>query len=141
VIAYVDSSVVLRIILRDHASLAEWPRIERGVASGLLAVECYRTLDRYWREDRLNDATFEMKRNETAEILVGLNLMPLTEGLLHSAAQPFPTIIATLDAIHLSSAIAYRAVLPPGSPPLLFATHDAQLARAARAMNFEVIGT
>ena len=60
--------------------------------------------------------------------------------ILRVAAQPFPTIIAALDAIHLATAMAYRAAHFVEERPLLFATHDHQLARAARAMNFEVVG-
>lgn len=36
--------------------------------------------------------------------------------------------------------MTYRSAQPPDERPLLFATHDTQLARAARAMHFEVIG-
>jgi hypothetical protein len=46
VIAYVDSSVVLRVVLGQPGKLAEWKSIVTGVASGLVEVECLRTLDR-----------------------------------------------------------------------------------------------
>ena len=56
-LAYVDSSVVLRMILFEQPSpLAEWDQIDLAVSSTLLAVECHRSLDRYWREDRLSDS-------------------------------------------------------------------------------------
>jgi hypothetical protein len=34
----------------------------------------------------------------------------------------------------------YRSAQPSDERPILFATHDLALARAARAMHFEVIG-
>jgi predicted nucleic acid-binding protein len=46
VIAYVDSSVVLRLVLGQPAALREWRTVDRGVASALVEVECLRTLDR-----------------------------------------------------------------------------------------------
>ncbi len=45
-IAYLDSSVVLRVVLGQRGSLREWKAVETGVASALLEVECLRTLDR-----------------------------------------------------------------------------------------------
>jgi predicted nucleic acid-binding protein len=140
VIAYVDSSVVLRIVLPESGRLAEWPRLHVGVASPLVAVECHRTLDRYWREGRFDDEELEVKRSETTAILTRLESVALDAAVLRIAAQPFPSIVATLDAIHLASAITYRTTHHDAAP-LLFATHDHQLARAARAMHFEVIGT
>ena len=45
-IAYVDSSVLLRKVLRQPGSLKEWRSIQTGVASALVETECLRTLDR-----------------------------------------------------------------------------------------------
>ena len=139
-IAYVDSSVVLRIILEQPSPLAEWDQLDVGVSSPLIAVECHRALDRYWREDRLSDSALAAKRTETEAILHRFDSVSLDETVLRAAAQPLPTIVTTLDAIHLVSAVLYRAIQPPDERPLIFATHDLQLARAARAMHFEVIG-
>lgn len=139
-IAYLDSSVLLRVILEQPDSLAEWPELTVGVSSALLTVECHRTLDRYWQQDALNDDSYAAKRQETGTLLGRLDLIALDQHVLRVASQPFPTIIRSLDAIHLASAIAYRAVQPPDERPIVFATHDHQLARAARAMNFEVLG-
>ncbi len=44
-----------------------------------------------------------------------------------------PTIVKTLDAFHLTSAIAVRE---RRGVELLFATHDTQQATAARALGF-----
>jgi hypothetical protein len=46
VIARLDSSVLLHVILGRRNALKEWPSIERGVASALVEVECLRRLDR-----------------------------------------------------------------------------------------------
>ena len=38
-IAYVDSSVLLRLLLREPRALREWPQLEWGVTSALTEVE------------------------------------------------------------------------------------------------------
>jgi predicted nucleic acid-binding protein len=140
VIAYIDSSVLLRIVLEQPGTLAEWHALTLGVASPLLAVECHRTLDRFWRLDQFDDDAFAAKQKEANTFLQRFETVALDEQVLRAAAGPFPSILRTLDAIHLATARAYRAAQPPDERPVLFANHDSQLARAARAMNFEVIG-
>ncbi len=44
--AYVDSSVLLRVILGEPGRLATWANIDRAVSSELLRLECLRTIDR-----------------------------------------------------------------------------------------------
>jgi len=45
-IAYVDSSVLLRLALGQPNALPEWRQIDRGVSSALISTESLRTLDR-----------------------------------------------------------------------------------------------
>ncbi len=44
-IAYFDSSVLLRVVLGQKNQLDQWQAIETGVASALVEVECLRTID------------------------------------------------------------------------------------------------
>jgi len=46
VIAYVDASVLLRMLLGEPGRLREWRRVDTAVSSGLAEVEVLRTLDR-----------------------------------------------------------------------------------------------
>ena len=61
----------------------------------------------------------------------------LTRLVLGRAALPMATPVKTLDALHLASALLWRE---RRNPDLVFATHDPQQARAARALGFECIG-
>ena len=70
------------------------------------------------------------------DIVDRFDLVPVTTGVLERAAQPFPTLIGSLDAIHLASALA----VADQYDGLIFLTHDRGLALAARAMGFEVEG-
>ena len=45
-IAYVDSSVLLRVALGQANALPQWRRIDRGVSSALITTESLPTLDR-----------------------------------------------------------------------------------------------
>jgi len=137
VIAYVDSSVVLRVVLGQPGRLAEWKSIVTGVASGLVEVECLRTLDRLRVAGNLSSDDIAVRREAVFHILEGLELVELTRAVLHRAAQPMPGPLGTLDAIHLATAEMWREAK---GKELLVATHDRALALAARASGFRVAG-
>lgn len=43
-IAYLDSSVLLRVVLEQRGRLKDWRVVREGVVSALTEVECLRTL-------------------------------------------------------------------------------------------------
>lgn len=139
-IAYLDSSVLLRIVLREPDSLAEWDQITVPVTSVLTRVEMARTMDRNTILRTASETELAAKRDEIADMLRRISAVALDGSVLDEAARPLPVVVGTLDAIHLASAVLYRAARPGGERPIVFATHDKQLANAARAMRFEVIG-
>jgi uncharacterized protein len=63
--------------------------------------------------------------------------MFLTRPILRRAALPMPTVVKTLDAIHLASALLFQERT---GDSLTFATHDLQQATCARALGFKIIG-
>jgi len=65
-----------------------------------------------------------------------LALIPIDARVLERAADPFPTTLGSLDAIHLASALLVRNRFED----LSLATHDDELAIAARAAGFRVHG-
>ena len=136
-IAYVDSSVVLRVVLGQRGSLREWKAIEAGVASALLEVECLRTLDRLRLLEGVAEGEIARRREAIYRIVEALTVIEPTRPVLARAAQPFPVVLGTLDAIHLATAIMWRE---RSDADLVMATHDAALGLAARAVGFRVIG-
>lgn len=136
-IAYIDSSVVLRVVLGQPGSLPEWKRITIGVASGLMEVECLRTIDRLHVGGQLPAEVTAVRREAVYRVLEALELVELTSAVLHRAAQPMPAPLGTLDAIHLATADMWRE---SREKEMLFATHDRALALGARAIGFRVIG-
>ena len=133
---YVDSSVLLRIGLGERGALREWRRIERPLASELIRLECRRTIDRARIRERLSDRAVAQQRAAILGLLDTFYTLPLDTAVLERAAAPFPTLLSSLDAIHLATALLARAQVDD----LCFATHDGELGTAARAMGFEVLG-
>ncbi len=137
-IAYVDSSVLLRIVLGQSDRLAAWEAIEAGVTSGLTEVECLRTLDRRRQQGFLDADELPERRALVIRFLERMERVDVSPAVLRRAGDPFPTPLGTLDALHLATALLWghaRGQLPA------MATHDGQLAIAARSMGFEVSGT
>ncbi|MBK9063385.1 MAG: type II toxin-antitoxin system VapC family toxin [Acidobacteria bacterium] len=136
-IRYVDSSVVLRAVLGQRGALAGSDRPGQSITSALTRVECLRTLDRLRLEEGLSDDETVLRREAVFRVLASLVLVDVTPPVLERSAQPLPTVLGTLDSIHLSTALLWREI---EAEPVSFATHDHALARAARACGLEVIG-
>jgi predicted nucleic acid-binding protein len=128
---------VLRVVLRSTESLAEWDQIEQYVASVLLKVECYRTIERLRLMGQLSDEQVAGRFEALQQLLRHLELIELTPALLDRAAGSFFLPVKTLDAIHLATSLAWRQTAAPGG---VFATHDRTLGLAARTLGFPVIG-
>jgi predicted nucleic acid-binding protein len=137
VIAYVDASVLLRVALGQPDSLREWPKIDRGVSSAVVITESLRTLDRLRLRVKLADAEVAGRRATILELIASLELVDIDAVVLDRAAQPMPTELGTLDAIHLTTALLWKEMTREA---LTMATHDEALALAARAHGLPVIG-
>jgi predicted nucleic acid-binding protein len=138
VIAYIDTSALLRLVLREAGALDDLRSYDGLVSSELIAVESARTIDRL----RIQGA---LSMDEAAERIVAVNewleaidLVLVRPPVLSRASDPMPMPIGTLDAIHLATALIWRDRIGP-LPEL--ATHDGVLGTAARAFGFEVRGT
>lgn len=135
--AYVDASVILRVVLGEPGRLPTWPRIEQAVSSELVRVECLRTIDRARVRLGLADQAVARHRSDVLALIDRMVLVRIDGAILERAAEPFPTALGSLDAIHLSSALLVRDQIEG----MRLATHDAELATAAMAMGFAVDGT
>ncbi|MCI0340768.1 MAG: type II toxin-antitoxin system VapC family toxin [Planctomycetales bacterium] len=136
--AYLDSSVLLRLVLGEPRRLREWRGYDRRVTSELAHVECLRTLDRLRLEGQLGDEDLAERREAFDRLLEAVEMVELSRTILLRASESFSVVLGTLDAIHLATALAWQA---DQQAPLLIATHDRQQARAARAHGLRVVGT
>jgi len=137
VIAYLDSSVLLRVILGQRDALPEWGRVSQGIASALMEVECLRTLDRLRLSSGYADAVLAERREAVYRLTEAMDIVEVSQPILSRAAQPLPTTLGTLDAIHLATALLWKERF---GKALAMATHDVALAIAARASGLPVVG-
>ncbi len=77
------------------------------------------------------------RREVVFQLLQTSEMIDITRPILARAAEAFPVVIGTLDAIHLATALAWQ---DDQSKDLIMATHDKALAQAARAMGMQTIG-
>jgi predicted nucleic acid-binding protein len=136
-LTYVDASVLLRVALRQRDALPEWRHIDRAVSSALILTESLRTLDRLRLKARLPDAEVAMRRATILALVASFEIVALDAAVLDRAAQPMPTALGTLDAIHLATALLWRETTGEN---LVVATHDEALALGAQAHGLTVIG-
>ena len=137
-IALLDTSVVLRKLFGEPGALAEWPKVQEAYASRVLVVELGRVIDRARLAGDIDDGQVEQLQRESRRVLRSVEVIALSDRVLERAAGPMPTTLGSLDAIHLATALELAAKRAPG---LVLATHDRQLARAARASGLEVVGS
>src|SRR5437899_2377747 len=135
-IVYLDSSVVLRPLLDQPRKLRVWGQWQAAYSSELLGVECRRAIDRLRLEALYDDKQVAQAMEQLGKIERTVKRIRLTRTILQAASRTTPTIVKTLDAIHLVSAAAIR---DRRGIELLFATHDGQQATAARALGFTCI--
>ena len=136
-IAYLDSSVLLRVVLGQRGRLKDWRAVREGVVSALAEVECLRTLDRLRLRGAITDKDLSTRREAVYRLLEEIEIVEPTRPILARASLPLATPVGTLDAIHLATAMLWRE---SSSADLVFATHDAALGIAARASGFRVAG-
>jgi predicted nucleic acid-binding protein len=136
-IAYLDSSVLLRVVLGQSGRLKNWRAVREGVVSALAEVECLRTLDRLRLRGAITDRELSIRREAVYRLLEEIETVEPSRPILARASLPLATPVGTFDAIHLATAMLWRE---SSAADLVFATHDAALGIAARASGFTVVG-
>lgn len=136
-IAYVDTSALLRIILREPGALDDLRSFDALVSSELIAVESPRTIDRLRLQGSLTSEEAAARMRAVNEWLEAIDLVLLRPPVLSRASEPMPMPLGTLDALHLATALIWRDRIGP-LPTM--ATHDAALGLAAQAFGFDVRG-
>ncbi|MGH2935032.1 MAG: type II toxin-antitoxin system VapC family toxin [Gaiellaceae bacterium] len=123
---YVDTSALARVLTREPdgaAVLEHLSDFDRQISSRLLRVE-------------LRRVAFRQGVGEAAEeLLSDIALVPLDDAVLAEAEAVPPRNVATLDAIHLATALRLVA----GGDLDALMTYDAQLAAGAEHHGIRVI--
>jgi predicted nucleic acid-binding protein len=133
---YIDTSVILRVLFNEPNPIEDWARWTEAYASRLWYTEALRVVDRMRLTGTLVDKQVVQLRRDIDRIHQALHVVSVSERVLARAGDAFPTVVGTLDAIHLATALhVHEAVMLDA-----FLTHDTQLATAAAAVGFTVRG-
>ncbi len=136
--AYIDTSALLRLVLREPGALDDLRSYDALVSNELIAVESARTIDRLRLQGALTVEEAAARRRAVADWLEAIDLVLLRPLVLSRASEPLPTPLGTLDAIHLATALIWRERMGALST---MATHDSALGLAARTFGFDVRGS
>lgn len=136
---YVDASVVLSWLLNQEPTIDAWGYWNAAYTSEICRVEFHRTIDRLRLNADLDDNERVVLHERFAEFWQSVYSVRISTTVLDRASQALPTVLGTLDAIHLASAELADGRSEDGVAEFL--THDRQLGTAARAVGFAVRGT
>jgi uncharacterized protein len=135
VITYVDTSVLLKLLVHDEAgSLAAdrlWLESDVLVCAEIGYAEARAALASARRAGRLTAAGLSTARAELDKLWAQLDVVTVTAELVRSAGDLAEVEgLRGYDAVHLAAAMAAQATV--------FATADAQLVAAARRRRFDL---
>jgi predicted nucleic acid-binding protein len=135
VITYVDTSMLIKLLIDDEAGMdaAErlWLESEFVVCAEIGYVEARAALASAHRSGRLDDAGMADSRAELDALWAQIDVVPVTTQLVDEAGDLAETEhLRGYDAVHLAAALAAHATL--------FASADAQLLLAAQRCRLDV---
>ncbi len=134
---FIDSSILIPSLLGGKPKLRGWQKFQRVAASVLIELECIRTLERWRLANRIDDGALGAAREALSAQLEATALIHLSPLVFVRAKGAFSTPVGSLDALHLASAMLWQETK---NEIVTFATHDVELAVAARSNGLRVIG-
>ena len=108
-VAYLDSSVLLRHILLGEEPIRHALAFPRVVSSELIEIECRRVLHRCRLAGEFDDEALALARERLDAVLSGIDLLELSAQIKQRAMDPFPVHVRTLDALHIATVLAVAA--------------------------------
>ncbi len=136
---YAESSAVLAWLLGEpHSEVvrAALGEAELVLASELTLIECDRVLIRATAAGPFSEAVASDRRARLSQAAGHWAILGLTAQVSERAHRPFPQEpIRTLDAIHLSSALLARSLVPETRLLSL----DERIRSSGRELGFEVV--
>lgn len=133
-VAYVDSSVVLRYILAGDVSIRHALDYPAVMSSELTEIECRRVLLRCRLQGELVDEGFVEAIHRLDSVLEGIDLVELSPAIKRRAMESFPVSVKTLDALHLSTALAIGSAGEEGKVALFSLDRAMNLGASALGM-------
>jgi predicted nucleic acid-binding protein len=134
---YVDSSIILKYFLSDDRTFEDVRRFAKVGSSELLLIECSRVFQRYRLQQMIDDDQLADLRARLERVIRNILLIEISDTVKNLAAGPFPTIIGSLDAIHLASALTWKGI--EYSDELHMLSFDRQMCLCAQALGFRLV--
>jgi uncharacterized protein len=124
-VLYLDSSAIVKLVAREPETpkLVDAVRADPAVISSALA----------WTEVIRATKRARGRVARAREVLEGIALVPIDDGILRGAADITPVGLRTLDAIHVATALSL------GEDVGSLVTYDGRLAEAAAIAGIHVI--
>jgi len=135
-ISYLDSSVIMRWLLKSEGYYRDFGTWKQGITSSLTEVECSRTLDRLRLEGKIDDTILQKLKQQLAYLLNSIDIIEIDPTVLNLAKGPFTIVIRTLDAIHIASAMLYKDEF---AVDIQILTHDERMKLLAKYLEFSVL--
>lgn len=136
-IAYIDSSVVLRKLFHEPKPFKNLSQFEKLVSSSLLKTECLRVFSRLRLSGGMSQDQLLELQGGLHTLIDSLDLISVSQEILNRAGEDFPTPLKTLDAIHYATFLIYQKLT---GERMVLVTHDLALARTAKAMGMAFSG-
>ncbi len=134
-VAYLDSSVALRHILKGETDIRLAFEGKKVYSSELFEIECKRVIHRCRLAGDLDDEKLIVAMKRLHDLLAGMNLLSLTASVKKRAAEAFPVTIKTLDALHLATALKLEERFS-GEQVIIY-SHNRAMNLCAKALGFE----
>ena len=136
-IAFLDSSILLRHILKEEGAYPHIEKFQKVYASELLRIEVLRTIDRFRIRYSWDQEEIATRIRLLTALSAGMEFVALQSPILRRASEPFPTVVGTLDALHIATALLTQIQT---DKELLFLTHDKKQGLAASAAGLSAEG-
>jgi predicted nucleic acid-binding protein len=122
---HIDTNILLSVVTGRSPAASSWYQAalaggDELVATRFMEVEARHLVTNYGGDASILD-----------DYLTDFHVQQVDERLMHEAIA-VPGVISGADSVHLAAALRIRHDAP------VIVTHDAQYARAARALSFEV---
>ncbi len=133
---YLDSSVVLRWLVKDQNALPNFGKWQYAASSYLLEVECVRTLDRLRNENRISTPVYADLLDQFNELARSLELFHIDATVLAMAKNQYVAPVKTLDAIHIATARLWQTEL---AETILLLSHDQKMNLIAKSIGLKTL--
>ena len=130
---YLDSSFVIRQLLGVRPECPFWGKWGKAYASTLMRTECFRAANLLRLSGKINDTQRARLGSWIEKVVSSVTLAPVTDAILHRAAETFPVAVGTLQGIHLATILELQSV---HGITCSIATDDKHLLQAAMSLGF-----